>query len=137
RIGTVVMGDEAELAAVDTAPRIHLLEIGRLGLADGGEGRQVPGIGHDVANADLAANGCGITRLLRHCTQGRQRGDGRDEQLNPHRHDHSLAVSTLLHDLSGSNEVMLLTMASVFSPRSFSYTTPEWLTMKVTTPELA
>ena len=40
-------------AAVDAALAVELVEIGRLGLADGGVGRRRARIGHDVADLDL------------------------------------------------------------------------------------
>jgi hypothetical protein len=42
--------------------------------------------------------------------------------------------SALRQDESGSYSLMVLTSSAVFSPRSFSYTVPSWLTTNVMTP---
>ena len=65
RIVAVVIGDEADLAAVDAALGIDLVEIGGLGLADGGVGGRRARIGHDVADLDLGVGGARIVFLLR------------------------------------------------------------------------
>ena len=65
----VVIADEIDLAAVDAALGVDLLEIGRLRLADGAIGRRRTAIGHDIADLDLGIAGAGIVFLL-----GRRRG---------------------------------------------------------------
>jgi hypothetical protein len=65
----VVVGDEVDLAAVDAALGIDLVEIGRLRLADGSVGGRRSAVGHDVADLDFGIAGAGIILLLR--TRGR------------------------------------------------------------------
>src|SRR5512143_78111 len=47
----------------------------------------------------------------------------------------SPVTSTFFQVLSGLKRVILPARPAVFGPRSFWYTTPSWLTMKVITPE--
>ena len=74
----VVIGNEIDLAAVDAALGIDLVEIGFLGLADGRVGRRRPRIGHDVADLDLGVGRARIVFLLRL----RGYGERRYEQYN-------------------------------------------------------
>ncbi len=64
RAVAVVIGDEVDLAAVDAALGIELVEIGGLGLADRRIGRSRTRIGHDVADLDLGIGRAGIIFLL-------------------------------------------------------------------------
>ena len=65
RAVAVVVGDEVDLAAVDAAFGVDLLEIGRDRLADQAVGRGRTAIGIDVADLDLGVAGAGIVFLLR------------------------------------------------------------------------
>src|SRR5262249_46381969 len=56
--------NEIDLASVDAAFRIDLVEIGGFGLADGRVGRGRPGIGHDIADLDLGVGRTGIVFLF-------------------------------------------------------------------------
>src|SRR6185437_14482928 len=53
RAVAVVIGNEVDLAAVDAAFGIDLVEIGRFGFSNRRIGRRGPRIGHDVADLDL------------------------------------------------------------------------------------
>src|SRR6266700_1523687 len=65
RVVAVVIGNEADLAAVDAALGIDLVEIGGFGLADDPVGRGQPAIRNDVADADLGITGTRVVALLR------------------------------------------------------------------------
>src|SRR6185295_19732803 len=60
----VVIGDEIDLAAVDAAFGVDLLEVGFFGLADHAIGRRGPRIRHDVADLDFGIAGAGVVFLL-------------------------------------------------------------------------
>jgi len=55
RVVAIVVGDEIDLAAVDAAFGVDLLEVRGDGLADQAVGGGRPAIGHDVADLDLGA----------------------------------------------------------------------------------
>ena len=59
RIVAVIIGNEVDLAAVDAAFGIDLVEVGRFGLADGGVGGCRARIRHDVADLDLGIGRAG------------------------------------------------------------------------------
>ena len=61
----VVVADERDLAAVDAALGVDLVEIGRERLADRAIGRSRPAVRHDVADPDLGIARAGIIFLLR------------------------------------------------------------------------
>ena len=61
----IVIADEIDLAAVDAALGVDLLEVGFLGLADHTVGGSGSAVGHDVADLDLGIGGAGIVFLLR------------------------------------------------------------------------
>src|SRR5262249_29963530 len=63
----VVIGDEVDLAAVDAAARIDLVEIGLLGLADHTIGGGRTTIGHDVTDLYFGVGGTGVVFLLCEC----------------------------------------------------------------------
>ena len=60
----VVIGDEIDLAAVDAALGVDLLEIGFFGLADHAVGGGGSAVGHDVADLDLGIGRAGVVFLL-------------------------------------------------------------------------
>lgn len=60
----VVIGDPADLAAVDAALVVDHLEIGFLGLADDAVGGSRSRIGLDIADLDLGVGDSGVVRLL-------------------------------------------------------------------------
>ena len=64
RIGFVVIGDEAHLAAVDPAALVDHLEIRRLGFSNRAEDLQTPAIGHDVADANFSVGHAGFAHAL-------------------------------------------------------------------------
>jgi hypothetical protein len=64
RIGFVVIGDEANLTAVDPAALVDHLEICRLGFSNRPEELQTPAIGHDVADANFSIGHAGIAHAL-------------------------------------------------------------------------
>ena len=78
RIG-VVIGDEIDLAAIDAALVVDLLEHRAHRLADHTIGRRRAAIGHDVADLDLGVAGAGVVLLLRQCGGG-ARGHREAEQ---------------------------------------------------------
>ncbi len=61
----VVIGDVVDLAAVDAALGVHLVEVGADGLADRPVGRGRPAIRVDVADLDLGVGRAGVVLLLR------------------------------------------------------------------------
>ena len=61
----VVIADEVDLAAVDAAVVVDLLEIGGFGLADHAVGGGRSAVGHDVADLDFGVGGAGVVFLLR------------------------------------------------------------------------
>src|SRR5262249_29170066 len=65
RAVAVVVGDEPDLSAVDTALGIDLGEIGRFRLAGDAPGRGRPAIWHDIADLDFAVARARIVFLLR------------------------------------------------------------------------
>ena len=69
RIGFVVIGDEADLAAVDPAALVDHLEIRRFGFANRAEDLQTAAIGHDVADADFGIGHAGFAHALGDRTQ--------------------------------------------------------------------
>ena len=69
RIGFVVIGDEADLAAVDPAALVDHLEIRRFGFSNRAEGLQTAAIGHDVADADFGIAHAGFAHALGDRTQ--------------------------------------------------------------------
>ena len=84
RAVAVVIADEVDLAAVDAAFGVDLLEVGLFGLADHAIGGGRTAIGHDVADLDLGVGGAGVVFLLRECAAAggsesedrrRERGD--------------------------------------------------------------
>ncbi|MGY4426678.1 hypothetical protein ACVWY2_009127 [Bradyrhizobium sp. JR6.1] len=70
RIGAVIDRDELDLAAIDAAMLVDHVEIGRFRPPDGRERGERSGVGHDIADTDLAAR-LRFGRLL--CTQWRRR----------------------------------------------------------------
>src|SRR5947207_14914855 len=50
RIGFVVIGDEAHLAAIDPATVVDHLKISGFGFSDRAEDLQTPAIGHNIAD---------------------------------------------------------------------------------------
>jgi hypothetical protein len=83
RAVAVVVGDEVDLAAVDAALGVDLLEVGADGLADGAVGRRRPAVGLGVADLDLLVVGAGVVLLLRQAlpAAGREREE-RDGEEN-------------------------------------------------------
>jgi len=77
RAVAVVVGDEIDLAAVDAALGVDLLEVGVLGLADHAIGGRRSAIGHDVADLDFGVGGAGIVFLLSECSAVGQSDDRR------------------------------------------------------------
>jgi hypothetical protein len=65
RAVAVVIADEIDLAAVDAALGIDLLEVGLCGLADHAVGRSGSAIWRDAANLDFGIGGAGVVFLLR------------------------------------------------------------------------
>ena len=65
RTVAVVVTDEIDLAAVDAAGIVDLLEVGGFGLADHPIGGSRTAVGHDVADLDLGVGGTGVVFLLR------------------------------------------------------------------------
>src|SRR5262249_20645662 len=63
----VVIGNEIDLAAVDAALGIDLVEKGLLGLADHAVSGGRTAIGHDVADLDFGVGGAGVVFLLCEC----------------------------------------------------------------------
>ena len=61
----VVIADEVDLAAVDAALGVDLLEVGFFGLADHAIGGRRSAVGHDVADLDFGIGGAGVVFLLR------------------------------------------------------------------------
>src|SRR5262249_14616519 len=97
----------------------------------------------------LLANDVRVVRrlVLRHrdaCRDGDEE-HGHDHGPNPRRHLNLLKngraqFSTFVRSdfvqlVSGLNAFMVLARVAVVGPRSFSYTTPSWFTMKVITPD--
>jgi hypothetical protein len=60
----VVIRDEIDLAAVDAALGVDLLEVGLFGLADHAIGGSRSAVGHDVADLDFGIARAGIVFLL-------------------------------------------------------------------------
>ena len=77
RTVAVVIADEVDLAAIDAAGSVDLLEIGRLGLADHAIGGGRTAIGHDVADLDFGVGGAGIVFLLRKRAAARRGEQGK------------------------------------------------------------
>ncbi len=72
----IVVGDEGDLAAVDAALLVDLVEVGNLGLADHAIGGRRPTIRHDVADLDLGVAGAGIVLAGGNGTSGGGEDDG-------------------------------------------------------------
>src|SRR6266403_3846912 len=68
RAVAVVIADEIDLAAVDAALGVDLLEVGLLGLADHAVSGGRAAIGHDVADLDFGVGRTGVVFLLGECT---------------------------------------------------------------------
>ena len=60
----VVIADEIDLAAVDAALGIDLLEVRVLGLCDHAICRRRSAVGHDIADLDFSVGGAGVVFLL-------------------------------------------------------------------------
>jgi hypothetical protein len=61
----VVIGNEVDLAAVDAAFGVDLVEVSRFRLADHAIGGSGTAIGHDIADLDFSVGRAGIVFLLR------------------------------------------------------------------------
>src|SRR5206468_966205 len=91
RTERVVIADEVDLAAIDAALDIVLVEIGRLRLADRAIGRRRAAIGHYVADLDFGVARTGIVFLLRagrtrdHCGDRERRQGSKVSHTGPHR----------------------------------------------------
>src|SRR3984893_11249949 len=79
RAVAVVVGDEIDLAAVDAALGVHLVEVSGDGLADGPVGGGRPAIGADVSDLDLRIARAGVVFFLR------ERGAGPSDGEAEHR----------------------------------------------------
>src|SRR6516165_8134350 len=60
RTVSVVIGNEPDLAPVDAAFGVHLVEIRRDGFTDDALSRRGPAVGHDIANLDLSVARTGL-----------------------------------------------------------------------------
>jgi hypothetical protein len=78
----IVIADEVDLAAVDAALGVDLVEVGLFGLADHAIGGSGSAIGHDVADLDLGIGGPGVIFLLGECApcHGGESDDRRRER---------------------------------------------------------
>src|SRR6266852_3378973 len=65
RAVAIVVADEVDLAAVDAAFGVDLLEVGIFGLADHAVGGGRAAVGRDVADLDFGVGGAGVVFLLR------------------------------------------------------------------------
>ena len=83
RAVAVVVADEIDLAAVDAASIVDLLEIRGFGLADHAVGRRGAAIRHDVADLDFGICGAGVVFLLGE----RAGGGGREHDKSGRRDD--------------------------------------------------
>ena len=63
-IGSVIIGDEAHLAAVDPATLVDQLKIRRFGFSNRSEDLQTPAIGHNVPDADFSVGHAGFAHPL-------------------------------------------------------------------------
>jgi hypothetical protein len=88
RIGTVVAGDEFDLAPVDAAALVDHVEISGFRPADRSEGGQRAGVGHDVADADFGVGHAGGRSLHgcggQHCDDKTQRSCGFSYYVHQH-----------------------------------------------------
>src|SRR4029078_3184245 len=62
-----IIGDEVDLAAVDAARGVYLVESRRFGLADHAVSGRRSAVGHDVADLDFGVGGADIVFLLSKC----------------------------------------------------------------------
>ena len=70
RAVAVVIRDEIDLAAVDAAFGVDLVEVGLFGLADHPVGGSGARIGDDIADLDFGVGGAGVVFLLRESGAG-------------------------------------------------------------------
>ena len=104
RAVAVVIGDEIDLAAVDAALGVDLVEIGGDRLADQAVSRGRPAVGIDIADLDLGVACAGIVFLLR---QRRGRGEREPES--------NATVKAVSCDFSSASSLVFLALAA--SPR--------------------
>ncbi len=105
----VVIGNESNLATVDTAFGVDLAEVGRLGLANNTPGRCRSTVRHDVADFNLGVSCAGIIFLLRKCAasaDNKQNDGGRKRRQSSRDEGHSflpinetMNVSVVIQDL--------------------------------------
>ena len=97
----VVIADEVDLAAVDAAGIVDLLEVGGFGLADDAIGGSGAAIRHDVADLDFGIGGAGIVFFLSERAVARggehdERGRGNCESAGDNRHSKSPYLRNIL-----------------------------------------
>src|SRR6267378_3160247 len=97
RAVAVVVADEIDLAAVDAAFGVDLLEVGILGLADHAVGGGWSAVGHDVADLDFGVGGAGVIFLL-----GERAAAGGSEQCDSGRKGPQSQLDERHFDLPGS-----------------------------------
>jgi hypothetical protein len=73
RAVAVIQRDEVDAALVDAAAVVEHLHVGGFGLADLGQGRRRPAVGHDVADLDFVVGGAGDRRKHQHRRRAQQR----------------------------------------------------------------
>ena len=99
RIGFVVMGDEAHLAAVDPATLVDHLKIRRFGLSDRSECFQTPAIGHNIADTDFGVGHARFAHAFGDRAQRRKRHDDRDQRSSKGLHRMSFGDQGVQSDL--------------------------------------